>query len=92
MSRAIGEVQRYLDDDILLMGSEYDTPLQWWKKHEHIYPNLAKLVLNKYCVLATSVPCERVFSRAGTMVSERRTRLGISKVKQLMFLNVNYNQ
>ncbi|XP_047038385.1 zinc finger BED domain-containing protein 4-like [Helicoverpa zea] len=92
LSRAIAEVQRYLDDDILLMGSEHDTPLQWWKNHEHVYPNLTKLVFTKCCVLATSVPCERVFSRAGTMVSERRTRLGVSKVKQLMFLNVNCSQ
>lgn len=40
-------------------------------------------------MIATSVPCERVFSRAGQVVTEKRSRLTTSKISQILFLNHN---
>ena len=64
-------------------------PLKWWKKREMAYPRLCKLVKARLCIVATSVPSERVFSKTGQLVSERRNRLSPAKVSQLAFLNFN---
>lgn len=85
-SQAIQEVQRYFDDKPI---PRKENPLLWWKAHEKIYPNLAHLVRTHLNMVATSVPCERMFSKAGSIITERRTRLQTKKVKELMFLNAN---
>ncbi|KAJ2954342.1 hypothetical protein O0L34_g2603 [Tuta absoluta] len=86
-SQALLEVQRYLELPVL--GKKED-PLAWWRDYKHSFPNLALLARKKLNFMATSVPCERLFSKAGNLVNERRTRLGVRKVQQLLFLNANY--
>ncbi|CAH1107682.1 unnamed protein product [Psylliodes chrysocephalus] len=85
-SRAIVEVQRYLEDDPL---DRHEDPLLWWRQHAYNYPNLSKVFIEKFGTIATSVPCERVFSKTGQIITERRSRLNSQKVRQLIFLNVN---
>jgi len=87
-SKAIIEVQRYLEDEVL---SRNENPLDWWRKNRCNYPFLSTLVRSRCCTLATSVPCERLFSKAGIILNERRTRLSTNKLKQLLFINVNNN-
>lgn len=58
-SRAIIEVQCYLEDAIVTPDDNI-SPLDWWKKT--VYPNLYSLVVKNLNVLATSVPCEGIFS------------------------------
>ncbi|CAH1106915.1 unnamed protein product [Psylliodes chrysocephalus] len=71
-SRAIIELQRYLEDEVL---SRNKNPLEWWRKNEHNCPYLSPLIRARCCALATSVPCERLFSKARNILNERRTRL-----------------
>ncbi|XP_022825647.1 zinc finger BED domain-containing protein 4-like [Spodoptera litura] len=85
-SRAIIEVQKYIDDSVLSPDMD---PLTWWRANQSIYPNLAKLAKLKLNAMATSVPCERLFSVAGNILTERRSRLGSRKVQQLIFLQQN---
>ncbi|XP_028161108.1 zinc finger BED domain-containing protein 4-like [Ostrinia furnacalis] len=87
-SRAIIEVQRYLEDKII-MPDKNTSPLNWWKEHRNIYPHLYTLAVTTLNTMATSVPCERIFSACGNLINDRRTRLGCRKVQQLMFLNQN---
>jgi hypothetical protein len=87
MSRAIIEVQRYLEDDLIPRNSD---PLQWWRNNKFKYPKLSLVAQERLCALASSVPCERLFSKAGQVLNERRTRLNEAKTKMLLFLNVNY--
>ncbi|XP_017476029.1 PREDICTED: zinc finger BED domain-containing protein 4-like [Rhagoletis zephyria] len=54
-----------------------------WK---HFGSGLAKKYL---CALASSVPCERIFSKAGQIVSDRRSRLSEKNTEMLLFLNTN---
>ncbi|XP_022826399.1 zinc finger BED domain-containing protein 1-like [Spodoptera litura] len=92
LSRAIKEIDMYLSDDRLPRKNSaggWNCPLEWWKNHRAVYPNLAKLYIRQCNIVATSVPCERMFSKSGLIINQRRTRLTTKKVEKLMFLNVN---
>lgn len=71
-SRAIVEVQRYLDDAVI---SRNQDPLKCWKDQSYNYPNLSILAKKYLCHLGTSVPCERIFSSAGLVLNDRRCHL-----------------
>ncbi|KAL4153704.1 hypothetical protein QTP88_001537 [Uroleucon formosanum] len=85
-SRAIIEVQRYLEDDIQKRNTD---ALKWWRDNKYNYPYLSRLARKTLCCLGTSVPCERVFLKAGLLISDRRSRLSSNKVEMLLFLNQN---
>ena len=57
MSRAIIEVNRYLEDDVLPKNED---PLKCWRENQYNYPHLGKVVQEQFCALGTSVPCERI--------------------------------
>ena len=65
------------------------TLLNWWKQNCFRYPYLAQLVCKYLLVPATSVPSERVFSRAGHIVNDRRACLLPQNVNMLVFLAEN---
>ncbi|CAH1997729.1 unnamed protein product [Acanthoscelides obtectus] len=81
-SQAIIEVQRYLEEDLLPRNED---PCKWWRDFNHYYPVLSEVIREKFCALATSVPCERLFSKAGLIISERRSRLKAHKARMLVF-------
>jgi len=85
-SKAIIEIDKYLNEPLLDRKSD---PLMWWKQMKTIYPNLFQLALLRLCVPSTSVPCERIFSKAGYTISDRRNRLSIKNAESLLFLNSN---
>jgi len=64
-------------------------PLAWWKSNGARYPRLAVLALKYLGIPATSVPSERIFSKAGEIVSRRRASLKPSTVDMLVFLSKN---
>ena len=64
-------------------------PLQWWQLNGSRYPRLLNLAVNYLGTLATSTPCERVFSEAGEIVSGLRVNLKPSTVDILVFLSKN---
>lgn len=86
-SRAIIEVQRYMETDFLPRN---ENPLRFWKEQSFNFPNLGAVAQERLCVLATSVPCERQFSKAGLIITDRRNKLSANKAEKLMFLNANH--
>lgn len=85
-SRAIVEIQRYMDDVVIARNQD---PFKWWKDQSYNYPNLSILAKNILCHLGTSVPCERIFSSTGLVLNDRRCRLKSDKVNMLLFLHYN---
>jgi hypothetical protein len=75
------EFNMYVDDPLKLKFSEY------WVRSP--FKNLKKLVMRIGTVQASSAPIERVFSHAGIILSQRRTRMGEQLFKDLVFLKVN---
>jgi hypothetical protein len=66
-------------------------PIEWWKKHETIYPCLSKYAFDVLCVTATSVPSEQIFSKAGIIITKRRNRLSDNTIRSVMCLNSYYS-
>lgn len=84
--KAAEELQKYLDDNII---KRTECPFKYWREHKFVYPQLYKLFIKHCNIMATSVPCERIFFKSGYIISDRRTRVSTTKVSQIMFLNVN---
>ena len=62
-------------------------PLEFWEEVKFTYPSLYPLVRKYLSVLATSVPSERLFSKAGIIETERRNRLNPERLSRLVFLS-----
>ena len=84
---AEAELQRYELEDPLSLDSK--NPLLWWKEREVNYKFLSILAKRFLCITSTSVPSERLFSSAGNLLSERRSRLSPENVEKLLFLYEN---
>lgn len=94
LSMAIKEVDMYLSDEILPRKNSsggWNCPIEWWKQQRCVYPNLTEVFIKSCNIVATSVPCERMFSKSGLIINQRRSRLTTDKVEKLIILNVNMN-
>lgn len=60
---------------------------KFWETHGSMYPLLRKVAEPYLFVIVTSVPSERLFSKAGNITTESRNRLKGEKLQQLLFLN-----
>ena len=58
--------------------------VEWWSKHDHTYPNLAKLAKRYIYIPATLVPAKQVFSVAGEIVNTKRASLKPENVDLLI--------
>ncbi|CAH2013573.1 unnamed protein product [Acanthoscelides obtectus] len=63
LATAIAEIRMYLEEPNI---PRTENTLLWWKSRELLYPTLAPLAKKYLSMVATSVPSERVFSKAGT--------------------------
>ena len=81
------EMTRYIAEP-----SEKAESLTWWRKMEPIFPYFSVLARKYLCVPASSVPCERVFSITGHLVSRRRAALSPENINMIVFLHQNLNK
>jgi hypothetical protein len=79
------ELDKYIAGPMLPRTSN---PLHWWNDRKALFPRLYPVVKTRVCVVATSVACVRIFSKAGQILSEKRSRMKSSKLS-IMFLNAN---
>ncbi|CAD7079701.1 unnamed protein product [Hermetia illucens] len=63
-----------------------DSPFEVWTEIVHKDSSLLKMVKKYLCVMATSVPCERVFSASGNIANCKRSCLLGEKLHKLLFL------
>lgn len=67
--------------------SETRCPLQWWSSRAEAHPQLSVLARKCLTSPATSVPCERLFSLAGNIVTKKRAALTSDNVYRLVCLS-----
>ena len=63
------EMQQYLRINNLERKQD---PLEWWKRNCHLYPHISRLAKKYHSLPGTSVPAERIFSKAGQLVFLRK--------------------
>ena len=67
-----------------------DDPIKWWfEVGKAQFPMLFQGAQKYLCMTATSVPSERVFSRAGNVLTNKRASLGTQLVNELVTLSHN---
>lgn len=66
-----------------------ENPISWWKNRQNVYPYLSKLARQYLACPPSSVPSERLFSSAGLIYDEKRSRLSAETAERLMFLKHN---
>lgn len=64
-------------------------PIKWWSLNNSMFPILAVTAKKLLSVQATSVASERVFSRAGNIITDTRASLTDDHCSQLIFLSMN---
>ena len=80
-----GEILEYL----ALKNIREPNILIWWKEHEKIFPNLAKLAKKFLCITATSGKTESFFSLMGMAIKAKRSTLSPTKAEMIMFIHEN---
>ena len=80
------EVDRYMKMKNI---ERKDDPLNWWNFNSTVCPYLSQLARKYLSVPGTSVPAERLFSKAGELISTKRSRLKPKNIDIFLFLNTN---
>lgn len=65
----------------------FNNPLPWWKENSYRFPLVAALARQMLAIPATSAQSERLFSKAGQIVTDRRSSLGSDNVELLLFFS-----
>ena len=69
-----------------------ENPFIWWKQHESSFPRISQLAKQYLSMPASSVHSERLFSEAGDIFEEKRSRLLPRNGEMLLFLHQNLNR
>ncbi|KAM3843239.1 zinc finger BED domain-containing protein 4-like [Diretmus argenteus] len=64
-------------------------PLEYWRSNQSRYEQLSQLARKYLSAPCTSVDSERLFSAAGNVMSEKRSRLLCEKAEKLLFIKKN---
>lgn len=82
------EIEDYMEEEVI---GESEDPLIWWKENASRFPTLSLLAKKYFGTPATSVPCERLFSIAGEVISKKRNRLSVGQAEMYVFMKAYYN-
>jgi len=83
---ALNEVSEYLQLPEIPLDSN---PLVWWNEKKDKFPVLGCFAQKYLAVSATSTASERLFSDAGNLLTNKRTRMKPELFKKIMFLKRN---
>lgn len=78
------EINEYLSSDLV---DETVEILSWWRNHQNVYLNLARMAPDFLGIQATSVPVERLFSRSFILIRKHINRLNSDIARELLCIN-----
>lgn len=78
------ELSHYLSTQVIPLSFD---PLKQWEDMKVVFPKLFKLAREFLSIPATSVPLERLFSKAGSTITKTRNRLSLKRLDKLLFLS-----
>ncbi|XP_015367678.1 PREDICTED: zinc finger BED domain-containing protein 4-like [Diuraphis noxia] len=77
------ELRQYLDLPLVKID---ENVLEVWETYKSVFPNLFKLAQKYFSSVASSVPSERLFSKAGNILTEKRNRISEKRLSKLCLL------
>ncbi|GJJ78308.1 hypothetical protein EMPS_10667 [Entomortierella parvispora] len=80
------ELQSYIELAQSEPLKDYNKPHEWWAVHGGMFKYLSQFVVIFFSIQASSAASERLFSVSGCVLTAKRTRLGILKLKALVLL------
>jgi hypothetical protein len=78
------EINEYFN---LAQEPERTDVINWWKTHENSFLCLSNFAFDILCIPATSVPSERIFSKAGDLITKKRNKLSENSIRSVMCLS-----
>ncbi|KAL7296892.1 hypothetical protein TKK_0010282 [Trichogramma kaykai] len=78
------EISKYFSSSTI--NREGDV-LEYWKNAADFFPLLHHIAINHQAILATTIPSERLFSRAGRIRSDSRNRSNADHLNMMLFLS-----
>lgn len=87
VSYAEKTVTQYLE--LPYLKRQTDCPFKFWICQANLEPELADLAMKFMCIPATSFPAERMYSKTGITVMERRNKMATKHFDTIIFLNKN---
>lgn len=75
-----------LSDYLKTVTSFKSNPIESWEDMTYLFLGLYKQFLSHAVIVASSVPSERLFSKAGFIVNQERNRLKPKRKNELLFL------
>ncbi|XP_015217186.1 E3 SUMO-protein ligase ZBED1 isoform X1 [Lepisosteus oculatus] len=85
-AQVMEELSNFKSQKVLGLNED---PLRWWSDRLALFPILPKVLQKYWCVPATSVFPERLFTSSGHVLSGKRNRLAPAHVDQQVFLYEN---
>lgn len=73
-------------------SAEFNDPLTWWASNGHRFHLLSQLARHLLAIPATSTSAERVFSRAGLIISAVRNRLHPTRAIQQIEFSLKFGR
>lgn len=83
------ELTFYLNSQVLPLKSNV---VDAWDDMKTVYPKLYEVSQNYCHLIGTSVPAERLFSKAGSTATLKRNRLTTKRLSKLLFLQTWLNK
>lgn len=78
------ELSNYLSIERASMDEDI---LEWWSTNAKSFPRLARMARDYLAICASSVPSERLFSKAGLIIRKHRSRLSNKNAEYLLCMN-----
>lgn len=70
-----------------IVGNTEQDIVDWWATKKDEFPRLSRLALALHSIPASSIPSERLFSKSGHLINEKRTCLKPSTVENALILH-----
>jgi len=90
---AVDLFDQFVETDVIQLGeNESFDPIKYWNDRYHTQRDLAQMALDVLAVPAMSDECERLFSSAKILLSDRRSRLKVDIIEASECLRAWYGQ
>ncbi|EFN65135.1 Zinc finger BED domain-containing protein 1, partial [Camponotus floridanus] len=77
------DLKHYLNQPMI---DRRENSMRYWINFASVYPTLSIIAKKYLAIVGTSVPSERLFSRAGNILTDSRNRLSPDHLQELLFL------